>query len=281
MHTSSSRNATADNAITGVLRHTTPDASLQQQQQWGSAPAAASASLSDSGLLTSVSLIASKPTHKAVEYRLQLFTADRISAGLPAGQRVVLELLGHPAVSAAQQTGRKASAAAAAAAQQTAVPGGDASSSSSAVAAGPVLLRAELPRARGSFGRGSTEAFTVLSQSGEIGEIGAALIWHEPDGGSIGFGWCLERLEVESSFRGIRYSFSNQQNSNGWVGRGRSRAVLLTKPKISKRGDSEALQAEAAEVQRQLQGNAGLSGEDRQLLQKRLAQLQARLVAAG
>jgi hypothetical protein len=121
----------------------------------------------------------------------------------------------------------------------------------------------------------------VLSQSGDVGENAAALLWHEPDGSSIGFGWCLERLEVESSFKGIKYTFSNQQNNNGWVGRGRSRAVLLTKPKISKRGDSGALQAEAAEVQRQLESNAGLSGEDRQLLQKRLGQLQARLAAAG
>jgi hypothetical protein len=95
----------------------------------------------------------------------------------------------------------------------------------------------------------------------------------------------LERFEVESSFKGIKYSFSNYNkqnlNNNGWVGSGRSRAVLLTEPRISKRGDGEALQAEAAEVRRQLQSNAELSGEDRQLLQRRLRQLQARLAAAG
>jgi hypothetical protein len=254
MHSNSS---SSSDALQQAVEHTT----LQQQQQWGSAPAE-SASFSDSGVLTPVSLVASKPTHKAAEYRVQLFTADRISAGLPAGQRVVLELLG-PSDTARQATVHNSS-----------------SSSNADAGLGPALLHAELPRARSSFGRGSAEAFTVLPGSGDVGDVAAVLLWHEPDGGGLGGGWCLERIEVEAKLKGIRYSFSNRIN-NGWVGRGRSRAVLLTKPRISKRGDSEALQAEAVELQRQLEGNAGLSGEDRQLLQRRLGQLQARLAAAS
>ncbi|WIA23518.1 hypothetical protein OEZ85_000255 [Tetradesmus obliquus] len=155
------------------------------------------------------------------------------------------------------------------------------SSSSSDAALGPVLLHAELPRARGSFGRGSVESFTVLSEAGDLGEVAALLLWQEPDGSSIGGGWCLEKVTVEAALKGVSYSFSNSVINNGWVGRGRGRAVLLSKPKISKRGDGEAVQVEADELQRQLEGNAGLSGEDRQLLQRRLAQLQARLAAAG
>ncbi|WIA44023.1 hypothetical protein OEZ86_010395 [Tetradesmus obliquus] len=274
----------------------------QQQQPWNPTPTvdmqSGAESFSGSGVLTPVQLVASKPTHKAAAYRLQLFTADRISAGLPAGQRVVLQLLG-PAPPNAMHTGQPSLAAQQAAASSSSSSTGSAprgaqpssagrqaaatipNSSSSEGALGPVLLHAELPRARGSFDRGSVESFTVLSEAGDLGEVAALLLWHEPEGSSIGGGWCLEKMVVEAALKGVSYSFSNSVNNNGWVVRGRGRAVLLSKPKISKRGDAEAVQVEAAELQGQLDGNAGLSGEDRGVLQRRLAQLQARLAASG
>lgn len=51
---------------------------------------------------------------------------------------------------------------------------------------------------------------------------------------------------------------------------------MLTKPQIIKRDDTEALEAEAAELQRQLANNTELSDSDRQLLLGRLQRLQAK-----
>jgi hypothetical protein len=287
MHSSSNSMATAAPSSVGnsLMQQPTQKDDIsqqqqqQQQQQWSSASADGLQSLSDSGVLTPVPLIASKPTQKAAEYRLQLFTADKLSAGLPAGQKVLLQVLGPCQVDLYKFHSKSQSLPAKQQQQQSAASDSSSSSSSRDAALGPVLLQAELPRARNSFGRGSTEAFTVLSSSGDVGDIAAVLLWHEPDGGSLGGGWCLERVEIEAKFKGIKYSFVNNTN-NGWVGRGRSRAVLLGKPRISKRGDSEALQLEVEELQRQLVGNAGLSGEDRALLHRRLGLLQARLAAS-
>lgn len=56
---------------------------------------------------------------------------------------------------------------------------------------------------------------------------------------------------------------------------------MLTKPQIVKRDDTEALQAEAAELHMQLLSNRELSDEDRQLLLTRLQQLEGKGIVAG
>lgn len=79
---------------------------------------------------------------------------------------------------------------------------------------------------------------------------------------------------------GVKYRFGNTERE-GWIGRGRRRAVVLSKPRIVKRDDTDALQLEAAELQRQIDSNAALSGGERQMLVGRMQQLQARVAAIG
>lgn len=50
--------------------------------------------------------------------------------------------------------------------------------------------------------RGCVESFSLSSAAGDIGHIEAVRIWQEPGGGSIGGGWCLQRVDVEAVFRG-------------------------------------------------------------------------------
>jgi hypothetical protein len=57
-------------------------------------------------------------------------------------------------------------------------------------------------RPKGSFLRGCCESFSLSSAAGDIGRIEAVRVWHEPGGGSIGGGWCLQRVDVEAVLRG-------------------------------------------------------------------------------
>ena len=55
--------------------------------------------------------------------------------------------------------------------------------------------------------------------------------------------------------------------------------MVLSEPRLLRNGDGSALQAEAAELQRQLDSNAGLDEADRNVLAGRLQKLQLRLDA--
>jgi hypothetical protein len=59
-----------------------------------------------------------------------------------------------------------------------------------------------LPRGPGTFQRGCVDSFTLLYEAGELGEVQGVRVWHEPDGSTIGGGWCLDRVEVEHKLRG-------------------------------------------------------------------------------
>lgn len=119
---------------------------------------------STSSRFDDVPLMPARPTRKAAEYKLRLYTADRLGAGLPSGQKVHLEILGES-----------------------------------------MLIAHELPRAKDSFSRGCVDRFTLFSESGDMGNIEAIKIWHEPDGGAIGGGWCLDKVEIENKLKGVSH----------------------------------------------------------------------------
>jgi hypothetical protein len=61
-----------------------------------------------------------------------------------------------------------------------------------------------LPNSRGAFSRGCVDRFTLLSEAGDIGDITAVKVWHEGPG-LIDMAYCLDRVEIESKFKGIKY----------------------------------------------------------------------------
>jgi hypothetical protein len=68
----------------------------------------------------------------------------------------------------------------------------------------------KLPRAKGAFARGCVDRFTLFCEDGDLGDIKGVRVWHEPDGTSIGGGWCLDKLELEDKFKG-RCLFSRSE----------------------------------------------------------------------
>ncbi len=61
-----------------------------------------------------------------------------------------------------------------------------------------------LPQRKGSFARGCVDSFTLLSEAGDLGEICAIKVWHEGPA-LIDMAYCLDRVEIESKFKGIKY----------------------------------------------------------------------------
>lgn len=58
--------------------------------------------------------------------------------------------------------------------------------------------------------------------------------------------------------------------------RGTDKAVTLRNARLLRRGDADALEAEAGELTRQLASNAALDAADRAELERRLQQLRVR-----
>jgi hypothetical protein len=78
----------------------------------------------------------------------------------------------------------------------------------------------------------------------------------------------------------VTYVF-NKAAGDCWIGRGPERAVVLSQPSRLRADDLNALLAEAAELQRQLDSNVSLEETDRDILSSRLQKLQLRLSAVS
>jgi hypothetical protein len=107
-----------------------------------------------------------QPATAPSEYRLRFFTGDRLSGGLASGQHVCVEIFG---------------------------AGLD--------GATPTCASHALPRARGAFGRGAVDVFT-LTGAPRLGRVEALAVWHEPGGAALGGGWSCEVVELEDRHRG-------------------------------------------------------------------------------
>lgn len=81
---------------------------------------------------------------------------------------------------------------------------------------------------------------------------------------------------ADRSAAGVTYVFVTKP-SESWIGRGEGRALVLSEPRLLRHSDGGALMAEAAEVQRQIDTNTGLSEKDKLVLAGRLQKLQLRL----
>jgi hypothetical protein len=76
-----------------------------------------------------------------------------------------------------------------------------------------------LPNSKGAFARGCVDRFTLLSEGGDIGDITAVKVWHEGPG-RIDMAYCLERVEIESKYKGIKYRWAALGRAGGGRGGG-------------------------------------------------------------
>jgi len=170
--------------------------------------------------------------HAPNHFKLKIFTADKMNAGL-GNTDVHVEILGTSAT-----------------------------------------VRQALPKAKGAFQRGCVDRFSIGSDAGDLGEVLAMKMWHEPAGKGTVLGearWCLERVEIENRIKGIRYVFINSDR-DGWIPKGKRNSVVL-KPSIQKIDDSDDLMLVKREIEAQLQSNKALDASDRSTLQGKLSRI--------
>jgi hypothetical protein len=143
---------------------------------------------------------------------LRFFTADRLSAGLPSGQRVCVEVVGASGAVLAAELPRCVSrlgrACASAHAHRVAAACGCLLPDRPCPAHTSNRHHDHLPASchnsvKGAFARGGCDAFALHSAAGDVGPIAAVRVWHEPPGAALmGGGWCLAAVEVEAVLRG-------------------------------------------------------------------------------